>query len=113
MGEGADLPPKVLISGHARLPQEAAAKAVYDILAVVAEVETERWTVVSVDSSLITGVARSFLGEILSGRSLLEPVEGVLQELELAYYGGAKRAVLAAVRELYERAGEVRTILGQ
>lgn len=102
------IPQTFLLSGHARLPAESAAKTVYDILTVTVEVDADTWTVLQMDSTLITPVAQQFLRRHLVGIALSGSPEPVLEDLEHVYHAGAKRAVIAAVRDLYRNAAEIR-----
>jgi len=94
--------PRIVISGHARLPQDAAARALYEILAVVVTVEPDSGVILDVDSTLVTRPAREYVAELLIGTSLDESPECVLECVQRFYWGGAKKALAAAIRELYD-----------
>jgi hypothetical protein len=93
--------PSYILSGHAKLPQEAAARSVYEILTVVAAVDPQNGKVVDVGSTLVTRPAQEFLQRLLVGKSLMDPPDKVLNTVQLYYWGGAKKALAAAIRDLY------------
>jgi hypothetical protein len=103
--------PRLILSGHARLPQDAAARALYEILAIVASVDPATGVILDVDSSLITRTARDYVADLLIGTSLDEPATDVLATVQRMYWGGAKKALAAAVRELYDSWAEVKGTL--
>jgi len=94
----------LLISGHARIPQESPAKALYNILSITAEVDIASSRVLSADITLVTETARNFVRGKIVGMRLLEDSGAILRVLEFGYHGGAKKAVLAAVVELQRNA---------
>lgn len=101
---------RIVLSGHAKLPQEAAARAVYEILSIVVAVEPRHGVIVQVDATLVTAPAKAFLRDLLLGACLADPAEPVLEHVQRHYWGGAKRALLAAIRELYDRWSELQTL---
>ncbi len=91
------------MSGHAKLPQDAAARAIYEILAIVVAVDPATGVIVDADSTLVTRPAKEYLEKLLIGVSLSDPPSRVLDAIQDSYWGGAKKAVAAAVRDLYDR----------
>lgn len=98
----------LLLSGHARFPSEAAAKPSQDILTITVEVSLPDWIVERVAVSLATDVARDFVARKLTGTSLLQSPEDLVDNLERTYHARAKRTVIAAVRDLFRSAMELR-----
>lgn len=98
--------PRLILSGHAKLPQDAVARAVWEILSVVVAVDLENGTVLDADATLVTDPAKDFLRDLLVGRSLAEPPDQAIEFVQEYYWGGAKRALVAAIRELYENWAE-------
>ncbi len=100
----------VLISGHARFPEESAAKKVYDVLTLTAEVEVKNWVVVAADITLITNVARQFVLRRIVNLPLCDTaaVDEVVADLEQSYQAGAKRAVITALLNLQRNAFSVK-----
>jgi hypothetical protein len=100
--------PRYILSGHAKLPQDAAARSVYEILTIVVAVDPESGRVLDVGASLVTAPAREFLRQLLLGASLAEPPDLVYDTLQKYYWGGAKKALAAGIRDLYNSWEEVR-----
>jgi hypothetical protein len=103
----------VVVSGHAKLPKEAAARAIYEVLSIVVAADLRQGVVVEVDSTLVTQPAKTFVRELLLGVSLDESPDAVLGCVERYYWGGAKRALAAAVRDLYDKWREYRGVHGE
>jgi hypothetical protein len=94
------MPNVILLSGHARFPNECPAKSVYEFLSIVAEVETEEWTIISLDVTMITDTAKRFIKNRLLGKRMIKDGESIIKEFEMCYYGGAKKALIAALLDL-------------
>ena len=89
--------PRLILSGHAKLPQDSPARSVYEILTVVVAVDPATWRVLDVGSTLITGPAQEFLRRLLLGVALSDPPEPVFATLQAYYWGGAKKALAAVI----------------
>ena len=107
------MPEEILLSGHARFPKGALAHAIYDILTITATVRTPQWTITDAETTLLTDVAQQYVRRCLIGTTVLRPIEEVDEELDGAvlvieegYAAGAKKTVIAALRDLYRRAAE-------
>jgi len=94
--------PRVILSGHAKLPQDSVARARWQLLTVVVSVDPSDGAVLELDSTLVTSPARRFVRELLVGRSLAESPVPVLHDLQKYYAGGAKKALVAAITQLYD-----------
>ena len=100
--------PFYIVSGHAKLPHDAAARSMYELLTVVAAVDPASGTVFDVSSTLITEAAQHFLQRLFTGVSLDSPPDQVYETLQAYYWGGAKKALAAAIRDLYNTWSELR-----
>lgn len=97
------LVPRVLLSGRAKLPQDTAVHAAYDLLAVIVVVETKHGVILEVDATSISAPARDFVKDALIGVSLNDPVEPVIEYLGTAYRGSAKRTIVAAISDIFKQ----------
>ena len=95
--------PRLILSGHAKLPKDAVARAVWEILSIVVAVDPATGIVLEADATLVTEPAKKFLKDLMVGRSLAQSPEIAVTTIEDYYWGGAKRALMAAVRELYDK----------
>jgi len=100
--------PRLILSGHAKLPQDSAARAIYEILTVVVAVDPTTARVIDAETTLVTRPAREFVTRLLTGVSLDESPRGVLDVLDAYYWGGAKKALAAAIYELYDKWRELK-----
>jgi Domain of unknown function (DUF3870) len=94
--------PRVILSGHAKLPQDAVARALWQLLTIVVSVDPSDGTVLEVDSTLVTSPARGFVRQLMVGRSLAESPVPVLEDVQKYYAGGAKKALIAALKQVYD-----------
>ena len=101
--------PFYIVSGHAKLPHDAAARSMYEILTVVAAVDPATGNVSDVSSTLITEAAQHFLQRLFTGVSLDSPPDHIYETLQAYYWGGAKKALAAAIRDLYNAWSELRS----
>jgi hypothetical protein len=104
-------PKTILVSGHAKYPQDAAARSVYERFTVTVLVDTESWTPIEIEVTLITKTAREFISEKLRNYSLLNSPEDIITDIENSYFGGAKKTIIAAIRNLFHNISEVYQIL--
>ncbi|QSO45547.1 DUF3870 domain-containing protein [Alicyclobacillus mengziensis] len=97
---------RAFIAGHGKLPSGSAAKAAYDTLALVVEIEMKHAVILSVECTLATELGRTFVSNLLRGCSLKDGVDGMIDDIKLSYHGAAKGALIAALKDLeteYER----------
>jgi D-serine deaminase-like pyridoxal phosphate-dependent protein len=104
-----DVWPRYLLSGHAKLPQDAVARSVYEILTVVVTVNPETGTILDVGCSMVTRPAQEFVHQLLLGVSLDDPPQHVFDLLQKYYLGGSRKALAAAIRDLYNSWVELRS----
>jgi hypothetical protein len=97
------LVPRVLLSGRAKLPQDTAVHAEYDLLAVIVVVETQHGVILEVDATSISTPARDFVKDALIGISLDDPSESVIDYLNGSYRGSAKKTIIAAIGDIYKQ----------
>jgi hypothetical protein len=97
------LVPRVVLSGHAKFPADTSVRAAYDLLAIVAVVETRHGVILEVEATVLTAAVRDFIRGVLVGACLSDPMEPVLDHLNRYYRGNAKRSIVAAVSDLYQQ----------
>ncbi len=93
----------VMLAGHAKLPQGMAAKSVYEMLTITAEVELKYGVIVEASCTLATRHAQQFISQLLKGYSLQDGIEPILEEIRQAYQGKAQQALLAAAKDMYHQ----------
>jgi hypothetical protein len=93
---------KVMLAGHAKLPQGMAASDIYQTLTVTLEADFKYWVILDASCTLATGHAQNFLGQLLKGYSLLDGLDPILSTIEKHYYGKAQSALVAAIKDAYK-----------
>lgn len=88
----------ILISGHAKLPANTSAEAVYNTLALVVVVDKRTGVILDAEPSVVTNLAKHYINDILSGYDLNNGPELLLETFEECYHGSAKRALETAIR---------------
>jgi len=100
--------PRILLSGRAKLPQDTAIRADYDMIAVIVVVEERHGVIVDVDVTSLSAPARDFVKDLLIGVSLSDPMDGVIAYLDASYRGTAKRSIVAAITDIYKQWNKLR-----
>ena len=93
----------VLFSGYARLPSGTASSEVYGVMALVVLVDVETDTVVEVDCTLSTRMAERFVIRLLVGQKLNNSIEALIETIDKAYQGSAKKAIITALRIVFDK----------
>lgn len=101
-------PRTIFVVGHARLPQGMAAKTQYDTLALTTQVDRRFGVITSASCSLVLDHTRDYVTQLLVGYSLLDGVEELCKDLERYYFGAARNALIAAIRDLGRKFEELR-----
>ncbi len=95
---------KVLFSGYARLPDGTCGAEVIKIIGVVVVVDMDDdGRILDAECTLPTGVARKLVAEILIGQSLARDQEKLLAQLATVFQDSSLRALISAIRALYNR----------
>ncbi len=77
-----------------------AAKGLFEHMAVVVEVDQKYGVILNAECTLITGIARKAIEDILKGYSLQDDVEEIVAEVRRVYFGAAKNAIIASIKDL-------------
>lgn len=99
----------VLFSGYAKLPTNITAEAVYNIMAVAVLVDQRSGIILEAEATMVTGLARRFIAELLVGYNLNDGPEGLMELLETYYHGSAKKALETALRLVFARYEDYRS----
>lgn len=93
----------IFIAGHARLPAGMAAKSVYEMLTITAEIDKKYAVIVSANCTLATSHARDYIEHLLIGHSLRDGIIKPMNEMETHYLGKAGNALVSALKDLYKQ----------
>ena len=90
----------VLIAGYAKLPGNTTAQRVYEQLALVIEVDMDSGFIQKADCTMVTGLAKDFVNRQMSGYDLNRGAEPLLLQMDHAYQGHLKKALLTAIKNV-------------
>ncbi|HHY38182.1 MAG TPA: DUF3870 domain-containing protein [Clostridia bacterium] len=93
----------VFFSGYAKLPSTITAGKLYEVQAVTVEIEPQTGMILNADCTLSTQLGRRFVRKILRGYDLDQGIEPLIAEIQARYYGGAKSALISALRMMYQQ----------
>ncbi|MDR7868081.1 MAG: DUF3870 domain-containing protein [Sporomusaceae bacterium] len=95
---------KILFSAYARLPEGTCGAEVVKTIGIVVVVDiNDGGRIIDAECTLPTGVARKLIAELLIGRSLAANPEQLVSQIAAVFQDSSLRAVIAAVRTLYNR----------
>jgi len=93
----------LFITGYGKLPLTSAASKVYEAIVVAVTIDPTTSIIVEADTNLVTGLGRNFLKGLIEGYCLELGVEGLEERLEKRYHGSARRALITALYNIYNR----------
>lgn len=95
---------KILFSGYARLPEGTCGAEVVKTIGIIVVVDmNDSGRILDAECTLPTGVARKLIAELLIGQSLAAGPEKLVSQIAAVFQDGSLRAVIAAVRTVYNR----------
>ena len=93
----------VFLTGYAKLPASITAEKLYAVIAVGVEVDPDTGVILESDCTLATQVGKDFFRKLTKGYCLNNGLEDLIQEFETRYYGSARKAIITALRIMYDR----------
>ncbi|HML31578.1 MULTISPECIES: DUF3870 domain-containing protein [Sporomusa] len=93
---------RILFSGYAKLPTGITASEIYKVIGVVLSIDEDTGTIMEADCTLATAVARNHVASILVGKSIANP-ESLVRVVDKTYQGSAKKAIITAIRIIYDK----------
>ena len=90
----------VLFSGYARLPSNTTAQKLYEELVLVAVIDMNTGVVHNVECTMVTGLAKEFVGNLIIGYDMNKGVEELLATLEYKYQGHLKKALASSIKAI-------------
>lgn len=93
----------VLFSSYAKLPTGTAASEMYKVMAIVILVDIETGIVVDADCTLSTKLSERFIASKIVGYNFNDGIEGLLKHINVVYHGSAKKAIISALRIIYDK----------
>ncbi|MDR0813523.1 MAG: DUF3870 domain-containing protein [Oscillospiraceae bacterium] len=93
----------VLISGYAKLPAHITSEEVYKTLVTVVLVDFESGLISAGECSVITDLSKDFIADLLRGYNLNDGPDKLMAQLELSYFGQAKKAIETSLRAIFAK----------
>ncbi len=93
----------LFVTGYGKLPLTSAASKVYEAIVVAVTIDPANSIIVEADSNLVTALGRDFLRNLVEGYCLDDGVEGLEERFEKYYHGSARRALVTALYNIYNR----------
>lgn len=93
----------VLFSGYAKLPSGITASEFSKIIGVIVLINVETSVIAEADCTLATELARRHVARLLVGYPLEQGPDQLIQRVERIYQGNAKKAIITAIRIIYEK----------
>lgn len=93
----------IFITGHAKLPAATTAEKLYEVIAIGVEVNSKTGIIIDGDCTLATNVGKSFFKKITTGYCLSNGIEPLISIFEKRYYGSARKAIITALKIVYDK----------
>lgn len=87
-----------LFSGYARLPSNTTAQKIYEELALVMVIDMNTGVVHNAECTMVTGLAKEFVSNLLIGYDMKQGIEPLVKKLEHKYQGHLKKALASSIR---------------
>ena len=92
----------VLVTGYAKAPRGTSIEQIYSYIGVVLEINVETDRVEDAEFTLVTGVAKNFLRDLVVG-SNLKHLDVVLNEIRSRYIVPSREAMIIAIQTAVKR----------
>ncbi|WIW69681.1 MULTISPECIES: DUF3870 domain-containing protein [Anaerosinus] len=93
----------VLFSGYAKLPTGITAGELYKTIGLIVIVDVNTSEIIQADCTLATNLASQHVAGALIGCSFKNGPDGMCQMIERIYQGSAKKAIITAIRIIYDK----------
>jgi len=98
----------VILAGTSKLPENATAKHVFGSFTLEIEVEPVYFRIVSVSCTMCPSLGEKVLSKSLIGYEVERGLKNATEEINTRFFSATKRAVIAAIKDLYTRHIEYR-----
>lgn len=93
----------IFITGYAKLPTAITAEKMYEVIAIGVEIDSDTGTIVDCDCTLATSVGRDFFRKLTTGYCLFQGIDPLIDSFEKRYYGSARKAIITALKIMYDK----------
>lgn len=107
-GEGSDLSTQqgmntVLVTGYAKAPTGSAMFEVYKHAGIVLEIDPSDHSIVNVEFTFITDLAKDFIKRLFVGYKLSNGIDDLVRRIEAHYFAPSTNSVIVALKAAYKR----------
>ena len=96
-------PNLILFSGYAKLPTRITVGEMYRTIGVILIIDVKNGQIVDADCTLATDLASRHIARALTGHNINEGPEILGKIVDRIYQGGAKRAIITAIKLIYDK----------
>lgn len=93
----------VIFSAYAKLPAGITAYEAHKVIGVIVVIDVHTGKVLQAECTLATRVASDFIAQLLVGYNFNDGLEDLYNTIDKHHQGSSKKAVLTAVRMLYDK----------
>ncbi len=94
-------PETIIVSGSARLPEEATAKHVFGCITIELEIDLVDSTIVDFSCTLVPFLGGKILHNALVGSTVEEGIKKAITQLDSRFFNVTRKAVIAALEDAY------------
>lgn len=96
-------PEKLCVIGNARVKEGNPITHLYSSFFITFIVDSETGTILDAEASMTLGLTRRFVRDLLSGRSLADVDESLIQLISCCYLGSSQKAMCVAYRDAVKK----------
>ena len=93
----------VLVTAYAKAPQGSAMYEVYGYAGIVLEIDPSNHTIVDVEFTFITSLAKNFIRRLIVGYNLSNGIDDLVQKIEAHYFAPSTSSVIVALKAANKR----------
>lgn len=93
----------VLVTGYAKAPQGTTMANVHGYVGIVLLIDKDSDTIVAAEPTFLTGLAQSFISEILVGYDINRGDETLRSEIRRRYLAPSQQALVQAIQNAFQR----------
>lgn len=93
----------IYVSAYSKLPGDMPSGEIYKYLDIGLIIDCRTDVIEGVSITLITDETKDFLKGIITGASLTEGMEPLIEQIKKRYFGNSQKAICVALRLVYDK----------
>ncbi|MDF2713375.1 MAG: hypothetical protein K0R28_300 [Paenibacillus sp.] len=93
----------VLVTAYGKAPQGSAMYEVYKYAGIVLEIDPSDHTIVDVEFTFITDLAKDFIRRLVIGYNLSQGIDDLVRRIEAHYFAPSTNSVIVALKAANKR----------